>query len=266
MCVLSMIKLFKYIGQNLVVIFLFGCADIIEYSPYDISVASEHININAIGQIVQNTDYDDTVKIALFSDSHVAYDELYDAINHINQHDGLQFVICCGDITDRGLYQEFEWYREIISHSRYPVITVIGNHDYRSNGLKIYEKMFGPSNMSFTFLDYNFIMFDDIVWENNNKSPRFDWLQVELTKNNSPGILITHIPPWSDQIEGLYTLVFEKLISESNLILCLYGHQHAFTERFFAGVPAIVSNNISDKEYYIIKLYGIHYKIELIKF
>ncbi len=245
---------------------VFGCNDIIEYSPYDTNVVSRNININNAALISSNAERLDTLKFALCSDPHTSYDELKNTIQNINRQEGLQFIVCCGDVTDCGLSQEFIWYHEIINNSRYPVITVIGNHDYRSNGLKIFNRMFGPSNMSFICMGYNFIVFDDVVWENNNKSPKFDWLKTELGKSNLPCILLTHIPPWTDQLEGVYCLVFESLISKSNLILCLHGHQHSFSTRVFACVPAIVSDDIGDREYYIIKLYGIQHKIVRIRF
>ena len=243
-----------------------ACEDLIEYSPYDTDVASEDININSISQISENTEPADTCKFALISDPHTYYDELADAIKSINQQEGLQFIACCGDVTDLGLRQEFIWYRDIIMDSQYPVITVIGNHDHRSNGLKIYKRMFGPPNLSFTSMNYTFILFDDVVWENNNKSPDFAWLQTELEESEYPGILLTHIPPWTDQLEGIYCLTFEEIVSESNLILCLYGHQHMFSQQEFGGVPAIVADDITGREYYIIKLYGSQHKIERIHF
>ncbi|MGD2033446.1 MAG: metallophosphoesterase [Bacteroidales bacterium] len=248
------------------IIIFCSCDDLIEYSPYESDVPSENINLKEIEKINNSTVPSDTLKFALISDPHIHYDDLADAVNSINQYEGLQFIVCCGDITDRGLKQEFVWYRDIIGDSEYPVITVIGNHDYRSNGKKIYEKMFGPSNFSFVFMNYKFIAFDDVVWENNNRSPDFVWLQAELEKSDLPCILSAHIPPWSDQLEGIYNLVFREIISESNLILCIYGHQHSFSQQVFAGVPEIVSDDITTREYYIISLCGKSYKIKHMNF
>ena len=137
---------------------------------------------------------------------------------------------------------------------------------YRSNGHKIYERMFGPSNMTFTCMGYNFIVFDDVVWENSNKSPRFDWLQAELTKSDAPSVLLTHIPPWADQLEGQYNLTFAGIIAESKLILCLHGHNHSFCRKIYAGVPAIVADDIAGREYYIVKLYDMLFEIEHFSF
>ena len=60
-----------------------------------------------------------------------------------------------------------------------PYLTVIGNHDYLSNGEVIYKQMFGDYNYSFEFNKNKFILFDDIIIESNN-NPDFNWLSMQF--------------------------------------------------------------------------------------
>ena len=261
-------KLRKFIYIPVFVLCITACKGLIEFSPYDAGIVSGNINVGNISAISESVNENgDTLKFVLFSDSHISYDELNDAVKSINQQEGICFAVCCGDITDNGLAREFGWYHSIVKNLMVPLVTVIGNHDYRSNGMEIYTSMFGPTNMSFTFGSYTFIVFDDIVWENNNRSPKFDWLRKELAKEETPySVLLAHIPPWTDQMEGLYNIVFSNIIAESNIILCLHGHEHEFSQRVYANVPAVVSGCIKKREYCIIKLYDKESKTERIRF
>jgi len=151
------------------ILFITSCSDLIEYTPYDTDIQTHDLNISESSKInFEEQSTSDTLRFALISDIHENYDDLYDAISNINQLTGLQFVVCCGDITNAGLAQEFKWYINNSKGSIYPLITVIGNHDYLSNGHTVYTKLFGSSDMSFLVGKYKFILFDDIIWEKNN--------------------------------------------------------------------------------------------------
>jgi predicted phosphohydrolase len=115
-------------------------------------------------------------------------------------------------------------------------------------------------------MGYNFVVFDDVVWENNNQSPDFEWLRNELLNSSEPSILMAHIPPWTDQLEGSYSQKFGDIIAENNVMLSLHGHQHDFALNSFRGIPAIVSGSIDKHIYTVIKVFGNDFKIERINF
>jgi 3',5'-cyclic-AMP phosphodiesterase len=263
-------KIIRFISLIFSILLITGCNDLLEYSPFDANVSSTDINIENIKLLSDSTARDvkhkDTVTFAVIADSHDYYDDLVEAINSINTKEGIDFVICCGDITSCGISQEYIWYQELIKKIKYPVLTVIGNHDHRSDGLKIFLRMFGPNNMSFIYAGYKFILFDDVVWENNNKSPDFEWLKKELAKDDLPVILATHIPPWGEQMEGVYDQYFSSIIAESNIILCLHGHHHSPYEKIFAGVPAIVAGSVEKHVYRIVRLFNNQSEVETIYF
>lgn len=249
-------KTLRFILMPAIFAILASCSSLTEYSPYDTNVPDLDLNNRQIGLINSSLKSDDTLSFGLLSDSHNSYDALEKMLKTMNQIDNLMFIANCGDLTDSGLAQEFEWYHEAISKSKYPVVSLIGNHDYRSNGQSIYQKMFGPVNSSFKAGNYKFILFDDVIWENNNLSPKYDWLIDQLADTTHYNILLTHIPPWSDQLEGLNNLVFKQIVTKENTLLCLHGHLHHHEETYYNGVKTIISGCVADDGFSIIKLYG----------
>jgi 3',5'-cyclic-AMP phosphodiesterase len=244
-----------------------SCSELFEYSPFEAKVNSSNNNSNNIEEISQTTFNNDTLKFVVFSDSHSYYDELLDAVKSINKQGNIQFVVCCGDVTESGLAQEYTWYNDISKKIRYPLITTIGNHDYLSNGSIIYSQMFGPTNFSFTKGSYKFVIFNDIVWENSNKSPDFDWLENELDTTSIPKcILITHIPPWTDQLEGKNCDVYKNIVTHKNVMLSLFGHLHDYEEGNFNSVPFIITGSVLNRAYTIISLYHNQFSYKRIAF
>ncbi|MBN1144870.1 MAG: metallophosphoesterase [Bacteroidales bacterium] len=250
----------SFVTINLTGLFLLSfisCSDNFSYSPYDSDVDKDHPNeeqVKMISNIALSGS--DTFKFALLSDIHDNYDDLSDAIKRLNKHTDLSFIACCGDITNSGLAQQFEWYVDVINKSQHPFISLIGNHDYRSNGYRIYQKVFGPSDFSFDAGNYKFVFFDNVVWENDNRSPKFDWLTDQLSDSELPHVILTHIPPWDNQMTGINNLVFRDIVNSENTILCCHGHTHEYADTCYNGVHTIVSEAINDREYYVISLVG----------
>lgn len=242
-----------------------GCTDLIEYSPYSADVKDTHINNQSIESLKHLKATQDTVKIAVISDTHSFYKDLEDAISNINQRNDLDFVVCGGDITDFGLEWEFKQYMRFIKRLNFPIFTVIGNHDYLSNGYEIYTQMFGPTNISFNYHQYKFILFDNIVWENNNRIPDFTWLRGQVTSGGAPyTILISHIPSDSDEMKEYYSPEFGNIIENSNILLCINGHNHHYELHEVSGKPRITNGSVSFRMYNIISLYDETYSIEQI--
>lgn len=250
-----------------IVLSLTGCKDLIEYSPYTANVKDTYINKENIEKLEHLKGAHDTVKFAVISDTHSYYKDLEDAITSINQQKDLDLIICTGDVTDYGLEWEFKQYQKFISRLNYPIFTAIGNHDYLSNGYKIYSQMFGPSNFSFNSHQYKFILFDNIVWENNNRIPDFAWLKEQVSGSESPySILISHIPVNSEELKDYYSPEFENIIENSNILICINGHDHRFELNEISGKPVITNGSVSHRKYNIISLYDEKYSIKEISY
>jgi Icc protein len=244
-----------------------SCSELIEYSPYDTNIHTQsNTDISKLFSSSESLLTSDTLQFALISDIHDHIDDLDDAVSCLNKQKGLKFIACCGDMTNSGLAQEYQWYIDIIEKSYLPVVSVIGNHDYRSNGLMIYQKLFGSTNQSFILGKYKFILFDDIVLENNNLSPRYEWLISELADSTTSHVLLTHIAPYAGEMEGYHHMIFTDIVRPDNTILCLHGHFHSYSELEYNGIHTIVSGDITDREYVLISLTGKEALAERIRF
>ena len=244
-----------------------SCDNLIEYSPFDTDIKSRGLNIKQAEKIVNNPDLpSDTLKFSLFSDTHENYDDLSDAIKSINSRTDLQFAVSCGDITCSGLVQEYEWYLETAGDLNYPLITVIGNHDYLANGLDIYTKLFGDPNISFVCGKYKFIVFDCAMREKYNVSPKYEWLISELSDSSHIKVFISHIAPFAEDVDHLNRLVIKNILESGKVKLCLHGHFHSFRDVYYNDIHTIVAGEIKNREYYIIKLIDDQSFVETIKF
>jgi predicted phosphodiesterase len=207
----------------------------------------------------------DTLRFAVISDPHNNYDDLKDAIASINRMGGVQFVVCCGDITNLGTADEFRWYKDIIERSVHPVITMIGNHDYLSNGRLVFQRMFGDTNFSFAYAGYNFVFFDDVVWENNNKMPDFAWLQNSLSKTKT-NLLFAHIPVWSDQMMGVFEERMDSILSANRVIGTVYGHDHCYQYEASADTDQYAINDIDDRCFALVALCNSKMTLKMLNF
>lgn len=214
----------------------FSCNDIIEYSPYQagVKLPARELNVAAIDSI-QTASKEEFAPytIGLISDSHTWYDQFEKQIDYLNQHKNVDFVVHLGDLTLSGIYREFIWYHKISSNLTHPLITVIGNHDYLSNGEIMYQEMFGPLNFTLVYNNCLFVFMDDIVWEKNVEDPDFDWLESVLkdSEKYKYRFVLSHIPPWSEDFSIGNQYYFEMLLNKYKVDLSIHGHSHHYQYR-----------------------------------
>lgn len=241
-----------------------ACSDLFEYSPYDADVRSTDINRDHISRIIA-APVMDTLVFAVFSDVHEDYNALHGALKDINRRKEALFVIVNGDVTNAGLSQEFEWYARIIPYSDIPLVTVIGNHDCLANGLLIYRRMFGPVNRSFVTGEYKFILFNNIIWENNLTSPDYEWLRDELT-GNSYNVILSHMPPITSDIGSLHRIVYNSIADSVNTSMAIHSSAHRFSEYKYNGIPSLITTTVKDREYCLIKAINGQFYVKRVNF
>lgn len=244
---------------------LSSCDDLFEYSPYDVNASVSDVNENNIHKIrIQHPE--DTIWFVALSDIHNWYGDLYDAVNKINSENKVSFVVVCGDISDGGLVKEFNCYYSIMKDLKAPFITVIGNHDYLSNGAVIYRKMFGALNFSFDLGQYRFICFDDISLEDANSFPDFEWLNTHLSDTSRTiQMVFSHVPPWTYPL-NLDTSDLKQVITKKPLhCLVFHGHAHSFNcVKIHA--THIVAGSVKDRTFSLIGVHDSAFVIKRIAF
>lgn len=146
-----------------------------------------------------------------------------------------------------------------------PYFTVIGNHDYNSNGAFIYKQMFGDYNYSFEFNNNKFVFFDNIYLESDNEVD-FKWLSEELSDNQNFNQVFSfaHIPTISDDITPEMQETYKSLMQENNVALSVHGHTHSFSyepgEVSYLIIPAM-----KDTAYGLISVQNNSFNVELIE-
>jgi 3',5'-cyclic-AMP phosphodiesterase len=145
-------------------------------------------------------------------------------------------VVASGDFTENGVLGEFKRAAEKLQSLKdFPIISVPGNHDYRSTGYLIYKEVFGEKQ-TFTFGNTAFLTVGTARPDRDEGEVghRQDvWLGETLRKNrNKVKVVVMHhhlvsVPDTgTDRItivdagDVLRTLFIEK----ANLVLC--GHRH----------------------------------------
>jgi predicted phosphodiesterase len=197
------------------------------------SVESSDSDLNAKAlEVIQHEGTEDFApfSIGLFGDTHTYYDDFEKQVRYFNRKDSLDFVVHMGDLTLSGIYREFMWFRDISAKLDHLLITLIGNHDYLSNGEFLYNEMFGPFNFTMVYNNCLFVFFDDVIWEKNVEDPDFDWLEAVLkdSEDYKYRFVFAHIPPWDSSFSRGNEYYFNQVMVKHNVDLSLHGHTHNF--------------------------------------
>lgn len=255
----------------IVLVVLAGCEDAFEYSPYAANVKDSYKGIGGenFKLINDKNQHVGSFKFAVFADSHYSYHELNGAISSVNKQDDIDFVIVNGDMADHGYLKEFELFHERMKNLDVPYLTVIGNHDYRSNGEDIYSDMYGPKNYTLKYSNTFFIMWDNIFWE-SNKNPDFIWLEEQLVNATDYEniIVVCHIPPFGSQFDEENELHYSELMQKYKVKMSIHGHNHSnyHGTYYHDGIDYLVVESIIDEQYAILSVNNNNVDVEIIKY
>lgn len=239
---------------------LFSCEDLFEYSPYqvDTSETDQKRNVKAMAKIaLQSSEAFKPFKIAIIGDSHTYYDDFNDQVKAVNKLDSIDFVVHMGDVTLSGIYREFVWFAEIIDQLKYPVVTIIGNHDCLANGESMYEEMFGDFNFDLEYNDCHLVFFDDNIWERDGEDPDFLWLSKNLSLSDeyTHQFVFAHIQPWDQQFSIGNRYFYNYILEQNAVTASIHGHTHSFSySEYFGKIPYLVTGDSEDREIVVLEV------------
>ena len=175
---------------------------------------------------------------------------LHEVVNHMKSHEGIEFCLLSGDLTEHGEGESLRAVREIFHQLNVPTYVVIGNHDYESaTSRQSYERAF-PRRINYLFRHrgWQFVGLDTSEGQRYQKTSiqpaTFHWLDENLRSLDPvrPTVIFTHFPLG----EGVTyrpsnaDALLERFL-DFNLQAVFNGHFHGFTERTF--LNAAVTTN-----------------------
>ena len=195
---------------------------------------------------------------------------LDDAVEQLNEHPDLDFVMFTGDLIDKSFEKELKAVLPHLDKLNTPWYFAFGNHDRCVGGYLntlVYLEMIRNSNKNFTFKNayysftpkkgYKAIVLDDIITDEITSNGYIDetqlkWLKGELDKAKDETVLIfMHVPviePFASPNHKLKnsTQVMSLIESYKNPIGVFQGHYHAtkITQHdnvLYVNTPALVS-------------------------
>ncbi len=241
----------------------FSC-DLIDYNPHQITLKDDEKNIieKGITRLQENALNDDTIVFALTGDTQLRLDQVRDFVSVINEMGTVDFTLICGDLTNYGLLEEFQWLHRELKALNTPYIPVIGNHDFIANGPKIFKQMYGPFDYSFEVGNFKFVAINtnSIEFGFDGTVPNINWLETELA--DTIGIknifVFSHIMPWSDDFDKNLETPFSSALAASKVKVSFHGHHHNFetSEKYNDGVQYVITGSTGKRSFILVKLWN----------
>lgn len=207
---------------NVILTLMLLCScDMFEYHPYASDIYGRKnihdLSVSAVESMCQGYD---TICFAFITDTQGSYDEMKPAIDYINNHKDIMFVIHGGDQSDFGLTKEFLWCRDIMDKLHCPYFSLLGNHDCLGNGEDVFDILYGNPNYSFNASFVHFVCLNTIAleYDYSHPVPDFDFLDrdyrcvEEMGDSISNSVVLMHAPPFDEQFNDNVANFFQYSI------------------------------------------------------
>jgi len=182
------------------------------------------------------------MKIFHFSDIHAGSkkhfreENLLHIIDEINSGN-FDFAIFTGDATNEGQRHEYEIASRMLDKIDVPLVSIPGNHDARSGGIKLFEEYIGQQNGVFEFGDAVVIYVNSAIGDSNDGRVgrvKFNMLKKALNEHSDKAIKILAIHhhilpiPMSGRERNVLANAGDllDLIQKSDVDLVVSGHRH----------------------------------------
>lgn len=223
-----------------------GCGGPMQYSPWQSNPPNNDLTAKHLNELSKaDTGVYEEFKIAILGDPQAVIGHLDRAASVINSRGDIDFTVIVGDITDRGMQQEFIWINDVLSKFNKPILTVVGNHDGLNNGKKLYAEMFGPFNYSFIYKDVKFVMWNNNAYE---WSVDVEWLAREVESHHRV-VVLSHQPPGDGALSSAQEQRWKEIRQHPNLIASIHGHVHHYNFRQEDALPIYTVDRVTGSHY-----------------
>jgi 3',5'-cyclic AMP phosphodiesterase CpdA len=235
-----------------------GC---LEYSPHavDLDGSERDLHSKALARLAA-APAPAVVRFAVVGDTQLAFDEAEEAVDHLNGRADLAFVVQAGDFTNFGLLPEYRLMNHIFERLRVPYFVVIGIHEYLGNGEDIYDRMFGPTDFSFTFAGTRFVLFDSNSREFafDGSVPDLGWLAAQLPPGGDGtydrAVLFSHVAPGHGDFDPRLEEPYVALLRSQPSVISFHAHEHRFRFDDATGTPIYLADSVNHRSYLVATL------------
>jgi 3',5'-cyclic AMP phosphodiesterase CpdA len=200
----------------------------------------------------------DRLRFAVLGDTQLGLDETADAIDALNRRDDLAFVVQLGDFTHNALAREYELTNDLFAELRVPYFVVVGNHDLIANGRDVYERMFGPPDLAFTWAEARFVLLDTNSREAgmDGSVPDVAWLADALAQDPAAphrrAFVFSHCDPTSSDFDPALVAPFIEALRAGGVAISFHGHRHSDADYERDGVRFRVADDVDGRAWYLV--------------
>jgi len=196
----------------------------------------------------------------------------------------MDFVVNLGDIAFmKGTKWDYRIYNRLRAKIKWPVISLMGNHDDDRHGEHLFKKYLGKKEFSFVNRNSYFIVLDNKITSLSEE--QCNWLEAELQKSASYAnrfvfmhkqAMSLYQQSWFRPELGSWSHRFMKLCEKYKVDIVFAGHEHMFREAVYGGVRYVISGGggmfiqIPESDggylhYLVVRVYGDYVDYEVRK-
>jgi 3',5'-cyclic-AMP phosphodiesterase len=186
-------------------------------------------------------------RFAVLSDIQGGIDVVEDIYRRMNEDPSIRFVISSGDLVNEGTEAQLVTFQEKLQTLGVPFYSTMGNHEVFDTQGEPWPRIFGRSNVHFTFKGVAFSLVDSA---NATVDPTaYGWLGGWLDANrDAVHVFVTHYAPldpvgprnasFKSRREAAKLL---KLLAQGSVDVAFFGHIHSFYQFSSANIPSYIS-------------------------
>jgi predicted phosphodiesterase len=220
----------------------------------------------------------------IFDDS--AFLKLIRSMNRENRFKKLNidFAVNLGDIAFmKGTNWDYRIYDRLRSKIKWPLISLMGNHDDDKRGEHLFKERLGKAEFSFANRNSYFIILDNKITSLSEE--QCNWLEKELQKGMQyehrfifmhKQAISLYQQSWFRPELGQWGYRFMKICEKYKVDTVFAGHEHMFRQASYGGVRYIMSGGagmfiqIPESDggylhYLVVRVYGSYVDFEVRK-
>ena len=186
----------------------------------------------------------DSWSFIFLGDSHTNYSKLKEMLQRAAEINPL-FILHGGDISENGSAEELSQFLEVVKSVKDlpPLFVVRGNHEMNP---ALFEKMIGPRNF---VIDSQRLGLRLVAVDNSSyalSGNELSFLSKNLDQKRQNQFVAMHIPPkterWPKHTFEMGKNELLTLITDRNVSMGLFSHNHLFDMDIIKGTPYIISS------------------------